>query len=328
MDNEQPIFIINPNNELFCICELENKIPEINYMTQVELMKYTHDEFILGLYQHKNIYYYLNLIHLIFEIIDLEKYNLLLYSILVDINKLIQIYSLSKINSINIINFIKNTFENKLFFYIKKILNNTIIYPEMLIEQILLLEGLQIQNNSIMNVIHNIYISNNALLAHNKNIYFTKIVYKYLMKYHQETQLNNILSIINTSEHVIYVNNAIESLCYLSDNNFNKVFKKYKSILKSQDYILFFGTISKITSKQNIIIDYWIKYHKTIISDIEIQFKILKIIISNIYNNILINKILDYININYSKSTNTIIKKIINILETNKIIYYNLSKIQ
>ena len=324
-DNKEiPQFIINPNNELFCICYWKNKIPELTKMTQVELMKYVHDEFILALYSYKNIYYYLNLIHLIFELINLEKFTLLFYCILVDINKLIQIYFLSKINTNNIFSFIKNTFEQKILFYTKKILNTKITYTEMIIEQILLLEGLEIENNNILNVIKSIYIDNNMLFS-NSQIYFTKIVYKYLMKYNQDEQIDNILSIIKNSKKITHINNAIESLHYLSDKNFDKVFQNYKSLLKSQDYIMFFSTISKITSKQTTIINYWIDSHHTILSDDEIQYKILKVMCYNIYNNNLINIILNYIDKNYLKTKNIIILKIKNILETNNIIYTNLS---
>ena len=58
LENDISSCIINPDNELFCICYYENFTPNILLMNQVELMKYIHDEYILSLYGYKKLSIY------------------------------------------------------------------------------------------------------------------------------------------------------------------------------------------------------------------------------------------------------------------------------
>lgn len=99
--------IINPNNELFCICDYVNYKPNIQLMNQVELMKYASDEFILGLYGYKNLNEYLLLIKDIFNSIDFTNNQILCSTILGDLIHLLNIFNYSKTNNTIIIDFIK-----------------------------------------------------------------------------------------------------------------------------------------------------------------------------------------------------------------------------
>ena len=104
----------------------------------------------------------------------------------------------------------------------------------------------------------------------------------------------------------------------------NPTTKVYNHIIKSQDYELFFWSISKICSKQDFLINYWINKREQITHIQKIQYKILKKISLNIYNINLINKIIKYIESIYFNKHKLILDKILDILKNNKITYNNL----
>ena len=307
--------IFNPDNQLFCICYFNNIKPNIKYMTQCELIKYTQDEFILSLYGYKNFYNYLDLIHMIFDLINLQKYDLLLFSIILDLNKIIQIYNISNIDSLNVINFIKINLYDKIIKLLKYNLSKSPVFYEITVDQLFIFLSINMVNIKLNEIIKNIYdISTD---------YFTKSIFQVIMKYYQNEEFDNTLKNLN-DYNINKVINIIESFNFLSDKNFKYIFDNYKKLIKSQDYGLFFTVISKINSKQKFIIDYWINNRDEISLLHEIQFRILKNISVNIFDIKLINKIIKYVNSIISNENKLILKKIINILETNIIIYNNL----
>jgi tricorn protease interacting factor F2/3 len=330
-------FIINPDNILFVICKYEEFIPDLEIMNQSELMKYLHEEFILSIYSYTNLSYYLNLILFVLTCIDLEKNYLLLYQVTIDLIKIIQINIFSNKNSKKIINFIKTNLRNKWINVLKKLIETKPKYHQMVIDKIFELE-LYLDSSQISDIICKYYTEiikmitmindfNTGFGSYTMdlitNCYFKKTLFTGIMKYLQNEKINEILDFLKKTSNPNIVSNIIESFSMLDDNNFDLVFSNYKNLIKSQDFDLFFFSIGKITSKQEFIIDYWFN-NRAVISNIpEIQFKILKKISLNIYKINLIDKLVERINGIYLNKYRLVLGKIIDILETNKIVANN-----
>lgn len=327
-------FIINPSNMLFCICKYDKIIPDLEFMNNDELLKYFHDEFILYLHGYTKLSHYLSLILLGFVIVDLKQKYLFLYLIIADLIELLQISKITNINLSNkIINFIMKNLRKKYIKALKYILESKPKYYQMVIDKIFQLEleldkniKTQLNITKLKNLIYQYYIK---IICENKNDFncsFEKTLFIGIMKYYQDTQIKNILNILaNTSNPSIY-SSIIESFSMLSDNNFNVIFSNYKNLIKTQHYRIFFWSISKITSKQNFIIEYWMNCRNEISEIIDIQYDILKNIVSNIYESDLIHKISNYICKNYSSKYKFILNKIIDILNVNKLICDNFNR--
>ena len=154
--------------------------------------------------------------------------------------------------------------------------------------------SVDLENKFFINLLHKLYqIQKNK--NNFNNCYFSKSIFKTIIKYYQNQEINNILNIIKNCNNSWIVHNAIESLSMLDDNNFTYVFDRYKEFIKSQEYVLFFSSIIKIVSKQDFIINYWITSHTQISNIKKIQYKILKSMSTHIYNIKLIDKLLEYI---------------------------------
>lgn len=328
------IFIANPDNIMFCICEYSNCIPPLNNMSQVELMKYVHDEFILGLYNWGNndLFQYLNKISQVIKTVDLNKNYLLMYQIVMDLIKIIQIIKLSNIPNNQINNFIKNT-RIKWLKVLEFLNNNRPRYYQMVLDKILELETIWINGLNSFNDFDIFLEYFNQIIKiktwDELTSIFNKTLYMLIIKYYQKEKLGKILDILSHTTNPNIISNIIESFSMLDDASFVLVFSNYIPMIKSQDYGLFFGSISKIITKQEFIIDYWIQFKQNISTFQETQLKILKKISSNIYDTKLIDKILNHMNQNPKyKEYEIIFYKIIDILETNKIITNQLEKLQ
>ena len=324
-------YLINPNNELFCICYYDNFKPNLKIMSQTELMKYSHDEFILGLYGYKDLDNYLNCIGDIFNLINMNDNSILCYSILSDIIHLMNIYIYSNCEYTKIIIFLKNNLDDKLTIQCNDLLStSTNKYSEFVLENILTIKIIKFNDINLINMIKNMYDYQNDLIikssSYFNHYYLSKIIFNVIMKYYQDTEFNYLLNILKTCSNTQIIDNIIGSFLYLNDNNFNIVFNNYSQLIKSQDYHLFFSSISKIVSKQEFIIDYWIYYRYKISSIDEITFNILKNISKNIFDLRLIKKILNYLKLILDNKNKLIIDKIKDILTTNKIIILNIKK--
>ena len=325
LNNLEDNFIFNLDNNLFCICKYIGFIPNINLMNQVELMKFIHDQFILFLYKYIGFDEYFNLLKLYFEKIDLVTNNLLLHLIITDLNKLFYINDSIKNNTENNYkNILRDNFQNKLLILMKDILISKTTYFEIIVDELLILESIYFENKQIILIIKKIYDYQNNLKDYN-SYYLSNAIFKIIIKYYQDIEFINILKILIKSDNVNITNNIIKSFSYLNDKNFVILFKYYKKIIKSQDYVLFFNSISKIHNKQDFIIDYLIKHFNDISSIDEIKFKILKNIVLNIYDNNLINKLLEFIKKIYSNQNKLILNKITDIIKTNNIIFSTLN---
>jgi tricorn protease interacting factor F2/3 len=326
--NSENEFIINPDNEFFCICFYDGFIPNIKLMNQVELMKYIHDEYILGLYGYKKIDYYLDCIINIFNTINLEINYILLVLILSDLINLINIYYYSSLDNSKLINFIKNNLDNKLTTILFNLTLSSNKYLEFISDEVLTLKMINLNNKNLINITKKLYDYQNNLLSksinYNNNYYLSKTIFNIIMKYYQDTEFNNLLNLLKTCSNIQIIDNIISSFMYLNDNNFNFIFKNYTQIIKSQDYSLLFSSMSKILHKQEYIINYWINNRNDISTIDEITFKILKNISNNIFNFKLIDNLINYLQSIYSDKNKLIIDKIIDILHTNKIIIQNI----
>lgn len=315
--------VINPNNEFFCICHYVNFDPNILLLNQVELMKYIHDEFLLSLYGYKKISEYLDCVKNIFKSIEICSNCILLVLILSDLKHLINICNcIDYKSSIKIKKFINHNLQ------LTKLLELAVLgtnnYLEFILDSILDLETIYLENSNLINMVKNIYVYQNNLFnldPNYSNKYFlSKTSFDVAMKYYQSTEFDNLILILKTSFNTQIITNIIESFEFLNDVNFDIIFENYKQLIKSQDYGLFFSSISKIKSKQLFIINYWINSRDQISSIDEITFKILKNISKNIFDIKLIEKILKYLQIIENTTNKIIICKIQDILGTNKLL--------
>ncbi len=323
-------YVFNPDNELFCICYYDNFKPNIKLMNQVELIKYSHDEFILGLYVYKNINCYLDCIKNIFNLVDVNN-NILLYnSILCDIIHLLNIITYSNLNCSLIIEFINNNINNKLIYLCNNILLSSNKFSEFVLENILFIECIKLENKNLIVMIKKLYDYQNSLINDSTNYfnkyYLPKTIFSVIMKYYQDSEILNIIDILTNCNNTLIIDTIIGCLSFLNEKNFNIIFNKYPQLIKSQDYSLFFLSLSKIVSKQEFLIDYWIRNKNKISTIDEITFKILMNISKNIFNLKLIDKILNYLEQNLTDKNKLIGNKIKDILIANKIALSNVSK--
>ena len=324
--NEQYIenYIINPNNELFCICNYVNFKPNILQMNQVELMKYVSDEFILGLYGHKNLSEYLLVITDIFNLINISNNQILCSNIIGDLIYLLNVYNYSKTNNRIIIDFIKNNLNQLLVNLSQDLLLSDSKYSEFVLENIFTLGAIKLEDKNLITMLYKLYLYQNKLITNMSNYYnkyyLPKTLFSVGMKYYQDVEFDNLLYILKSCSNINIIDNLISSFSYLNDKNFDYIFNNYSQFIKSQDLPLFFSSISKNISKQEYIIDYWISYRDKISSIEEYTFKILKNISKNIYDIRLIEKITNYLNQIYVEKNKLIIEKIIDILSSNKIV--------
>jgi len=324
----QSACIFNPNNELFCICYYDNFQPNIKLMNQVELIKYSHDEYILGLYGYTNINKYLNSIKNIFESIDINTNTLLYNSILSDIINLMNIFNYLNLDNTKIIKFINTNLNNNIINLCWDTISTSNNFSEFILDNILILETIKLKNNNLIEMVKKIYDYQNNLILDSpnyyNNYYLSKTIFSVIIKYYQDSEIDNILNILTTCNNALIIDTIIGCFSLLNDKNFDIIFKKYHNLIKSQDYSLFFNSISKVISKQEFIIDYWICYNSKISTINEITFKILLNISKNIYNLKLINKLLNYLEKNINNNNKLIVNKIKDILTTNKIVSLNI----
>lgn len=321
ISNKEDDLIFNPNNNLFCIIKYDGIKPKIENLVQSELMKYVNDEFILYLYNYHKFENYFELVVEIFRKLDMIKNNLLFVTILSDLNYLFYLYEY--FNSSNYINKFKIKFIN----IFKNIINTLVCsdnkYIELILDQIFIILVIYFKENQIYLLVKNIY-EYQIKIKNYDLFYMHKSLFKIMMFNSQKEIIDDYIKILITTTNVQITTSIIESFCYLNSENFQKIFSNYKNIIKTQDYDLFFCSISKIKEKQELIIDYWIEFKEQISEIDEIKFKILKCICKNIYQNDLIDKLLIYLKKIYKTKYQFIFDKIISILETNKIILDNL----
>lgn len=321
--------IINPNNEFFCVSCYVNFIPNILLMEQVELMKYAHDEFLLSLYGYKKISEYFECIKNIFKSIDVYSNYVLVVLILGDLKHLISIFDYIDLKSSQYVKeFIVSNLNTQLMELLKSMISGNNKYSEMVLDSILELETVYLENINLINMVKNIYVYQDKLLhlnhEYSNNYYLSKTIFDIVVKYFQSTELDNLISILKTTFNRQIILNIIGSFEFIDDNEkFFYVFGSYKQWIKSQDYSLFFLSIGKIKSKQEFIINYWIKSRDEISTIDEITFKILKNVSKNIYDLTLVDKILNYLQTIENKLNKIIVGKIKDILEGNKIIMTN-----
>ena len=141
-----------------------------------------------------------------------------------------------------------------------------------------------------------------------------------MMLYSQSDTIDYLIRVLDTCTNVQIKSSIIESFSYLNSDNFDKVFSNYKNTIRTQDYGMFFGSLSKIVNKQEFLINYWIKSGEENFQIDEIRFKILKSICVNVYKTELIDKIINYLEQICSSKNQFVLGKIIEMLETNKII--------
>lgn len=291
--------IINPNNELFCVCYYANYKPNILLMSQTELMKYSHDEFILGLYGFKNQNLYLECVNDIFNHIDVNTNYILATSIIGDIKTLINIHNYSKITNESIINFTNNNIIPKLNTVLKQLIIEENMYVEHISDEILVLETVYLKNARLIDMILKLYKYQNNILKNNgkySNSYFlSKTIFSVVIKYYQDTEFDNVIYILKNTFNTQIINNIISSFAFLNNENFNYVFSNYTQLIKSQDYLLFFSSISRIRSKQEYVVNYLTDEKNLLPFGDEVKSNILKNISKNIFDVQLIKKLLNYI---------------------------------
>lgn len=323
-DDDVKSCVINPNNEFFCICYYVNFIPNILLMEQVELMKYIHDEFLLAIYGYKKIQEYLEFVKNIFKSIDVYSNCILVVLILGDLKHLINIFDYIDLKLSQFVKeFIVSNLNAQLIELIKYVVSNNNKYSEMVLDSILELETIYLEYQNLIDMVKYIYMYQNKLLdlnsEYSNKYYLSKTTFDIAVKYYQLTEFDNLISILKTTFNRQIISNIIESFEFVNDKNFTILFNNYKQLIKSQDFSLFFSSISKIKSKQEFIIDYWIKSRNEISTIDEITFKILVNISKNIYDSVLIEKILNYLQIIENKSNKIIIDKIKNIFKIHKL---------
>ena len=316
-------------------CYLDNIIYPIQNLSQSELIKYINDEYILAIYGYNQIEQFFNLIKDIFEQIDLVKNNLVLYFIINQINHLFEI--ILKCGNANLyLNKFKHIdIESKIIKLSKNIITTHPFYMEMILDQIFIFETINIQNNDFIQLAYKIYKNQMNQVQINKDnfnfFYMGESIFKIILKYYQndkfdkgfDTEFEHIINILKTCTNVHIITNIITSLSYLNDKNFYIIFNEFENIIKSQDYVLFFSSISKNIDKQEYIINYWINNSEKLNCPNEIKLKILQAIVYNTYNPILVNVLFDYIKLIYNNKNKLILDKIYDILESNIITYNN-----
>jgi hypothetical protein len=206
---------------------------------------------------------------------------------------------------------------------------------EMILDQIFIFETINIQNNDFIQLAYKIYKNQMNQVQINKDnfnfFYMGESIFKIILKYYQngkfdkgfDTEFEHIINILKTCTNVHIITNIITSLSYLNDKNFYIIFNEFENIIKSQDYVLFFSSISKNIDKQEYIINYWINNSEKLNCPNEIKLKILQAIVYNTYNPILVNVLFDYIKLIYNNKNKLILDKIYDILESNIITYNN-----
>ena len=310
------------NNDFLCIVNYVDIKPNINLMTQCGLIKYLNDELILGLYGHNSLKEYFNLLDKYFKNINFHKNQLLLYDILYELNKILLIYKLSGIKN-NINKHIQNNYVKIIIKILKEyIINSKIIYFEKIIDQILILLVINLNIKYIRDL--SIKIFNEQINSLNNNkIILCKSLFSIISKHClNESNLKFFYKNLNNN---YLINDIIESFQYFNELEIDKILLNFKSNIKSQDYSLFFSTLSKNKYYQKKILNYFFDNINNITSNKDHQLKILENIVVNIFNIELIKLITEWITKNNKNNTHDIIfNKINDILKTNLIIYNNL----
>ena len=322
-EKQSPNIIINPNNNLFCIIKYVDIRAQIEKMYQAEIMKYIHDEFILYLYGYNSFNEYFESVSMIFDKLDLVKNNLLLVTILTDLNRLF--YLNKYFDCVDNSEKFLNKISNKLVWLIDELCKSDIKYMELVFDQIFITLTIYFKNQEIFSMVTKIY--QYQINLHNCNLfYMSKSVFEIMMLNSQSVVIDKFIEMLSFCTNVQIVSNIIESFSYLDSTNFDKVFLNYKNLLRSQDYGIFFSSVSKIKEKQEFLINYWIESNDEISQIEEIRFKILKNMCVNIYQSNLIDKLIQHIKIIYLQKYQIIFDKITDILETNKIISNTIKK--
>jgi aminopeptidase N len=313
-------FIINPNNDLFCIVKYIRTNPSIENMQQSELMKYAHDEFILYLYGYNNFDDYFQLVTKIFDKYNgVNKNDLLLVSVLTDLNKLFGLYVY--FDYVECLDKFKNHLNTILVKLIGNICETNTKYMELVLDQVFISLVIYFKNSQVFKLVQKIYWEQINLVNYDR-FYMSKSLFKIQMQCSskQFDTINQFMVILDICTNVQIISNIIESFSYLNSDNFDYIFSNYKNIIRSQDYRIFFNSISKIKEKQEFIIDYWIEFNEQISQIEETRFQIFKTICGNIYETELIDKTIKYIKLTYLPINQFVFDKIIDILETNKIV--------
>jgi hypothetical protein len=308
--------IINPDNDLFCICKYEDYEPDILQMKSCEIIKYCYDEYILALYGYSNLEKYLKVIKKVFDIINLIKYPLLLLSLLEDINKLFVLYNLSNKNS----DFYSEFIRNNLYLQISDLFMDckNILYGQNIISEILILIVINLKNTSILSQIKKEY--HNELES--KKYYLMDTFIKIMNKYERNNYSLLLTKIDNEYIYDLFISNSN----YFHEEDIIDLLNNYKQIINKSEFRDLFNILSKNIKVQNIIIEYIFLNKETLIKEIgaTIYYKLLKNVSFNVYYIPNIDMMLKYINSNIDKQHIIVINQIKDILSTNKIVSNNL----
>lgn len=173
------------------------------------------------------------------------------------------------------------------------------MYVEHISDEILVLETVYLKNARLIDMILKLYKYQNNILKNNgkySNSYFlSKTIFSVVIKYYQDTEFDNVIYILKNTFNTQIINNIISSFAFLNNENFNYVFSNYTQLIKSQDYLLFFSSISRIRSKQEYVVNYLTDEKNLLPFGDEVKSNILKNISKNIFDVQLIKKLLNYI---------------------------------
>jgi len=311
-------FHLNPSSEFLCIINYINFKPSFKIMNDIDILKYIDDEFIFSTHGFKSLKNYLDIVN---DIItnNLLKSNILLLSILSDINRIFNILILNNNNKLlsELTNYVNTNFKKKLLKLTIKFLKTKIKYSEELLDQLLILFTINLKYDKMINYAKELFISTIKIYNNTNKFYLSKSLFKIINNFYPE-YTPQILNLLNTTNITYIKHNIIESFQYINIDSYNNIINNFSKFIKLQDYSLLFMTLSKNKNIQSNLLNFIFNNSKNLQKNYDIFLHILKNISTNIFNLELNDLFQKYILSIYNKKHDISFNKILDILNINK----------
>ena len=304
--NSNNTIIPNPNNYFFCIINWKDITPPINLMNEIEIIRLINDNSILYIYGYIPFENYIKILNSIIKIINYDNY-IIIFNIMININKLFKLYKLTQNNNNKLLLFVKQNreFFEKYFIYLIK---NNVLYTELIINELLILFCINLEEKQFINIAINLFKNQGD------NKIFSNSLFKIINKYNFKEK--NIILKKNLNNKTI--NSIIESYEYIDKNYFKFIINNIE-IIKKQNYINFFVSLSNNIILQKEIVTYYFDNIDKLNVNNYLKENIILNMAEFVYDKILFDEIVNFIN--KQNDFDKIIKnKIIEILELNILI--------
>ena len=311
----------NTSNKFLCIVNY-NFFPNLKLMNNNDIINYLYSNFLLLCYGINDFNKYIKIVNYLLDNLNKEINVFIIIQILDNFIKILEIILLSKINNDNIKENILEIFNNKIYIFIKNILNkeSKVYYQHMLLEKIFEFECIYYKNKDFINSVYNIYKKEYEKFKKNGDFVQLKCIFNIIIIYFDD-EFDNIKNIALKSNDIFIKNYALMSLAYTTnENRFDDLLNNYSKYIKLQDTIKFFVYLTTNILYQNKVIDYIInnfnefdKHKKKLFVNVIIR------IIPHIYNYENLDKIKNFVKKNNINNFNLSKDKINDILNFTKL---------